>query len=332
MRWVVGAALPSVVTMGPLMVVAVAVVVRSSVSASRSLRRRRRQSRLGRLCWVLLPTVAGEVMVIEPGLEAGGGQRLAAVAVAQAARTARRKTEEVEPGRLVMVARRQAHLVFGRWVVEAVSSRQGVVGASWKRSIRDEVRLIFSGSPSTGARAGLVLHVLGWRELRQAVVGEQRRQAASARTFVMILDRIGRMSRGLLYSTYTLDPCHRTHPFSAADLPPVSTPPPVFRNLGIPPANKPASCGALSIAAAEGAPGVPWSLLLLALFPGMGGARPPGGFAMPGTGGAPPSGDGPGPPDTFPTIGADRSFVTAFLRALPLLMSARRAPYSSNDD
>lgn len=82
---------------------------------------------------------------------------------------------------------------------------------------------------------------------------------------------------------------------------------------------------------AEAAAGVsrlrlPWSLLLLALFPGTGGARPPGGLAIPGTGGAPPTGAGPEPPDTFPTIGADRSFVTAFLRAFPLLISARRAP------
>lgn len=71
---------------------------------------------------------------------------------------------------------------------------------------------------------------------------------------------------------------------------------------------------------------VPWSLLLLALLPGTGGARPPDDFAMPGTGGAPPSGDGPGPPETFPTTGADRSFVTVFFKALPLLISARRAP------
>lgn len=48
---------------------------------------------------------------------------------------------------------------------------------------------------------------------------------------------------------------------------------------------------------------------------------------MPGTGGAPPNGDGPGPPDPLPTIGADRSFVTAFFRAFPLVISERRAPY-----
>lgn len=52
-------------------------------------------------------------------------------------------------------------LVFGRWVAEAVSFRWGVVGASWKRSIRDEVRLLFSDSPSTGEQEGLVLHGLG---------------------------------------------------------------------------------------------------------------------------------------------------------------------------
>lgn len=112
-----------------------------------------------------------------------------------------------------------------------------------------------------------------------------------------------------------------------SDVPPVSTPtPPVFFNFGMPPANKPPSCGAPLIAGAAGAFRLPWSLLLLALFPGTGGARPPVGLAMPGTGGAPPTGEGPGPPETLPTIGADRSFVTAFFKAFPLLMSESRAP------
>lgn len=69
------------------------------------------------------------------------------------------------------------------------------------------------------------------------------------------------------------------------------------------------------------------SLLLRALLPGAGGARPPGGLAMPGTGGAPPRGEGAEPPEDFPlTIGADRSLVTAFFSALPLVISERRAP------
>lgn len=33
----------------------------------------------------------------------------------------------------------------------------------------------------------------------------------------------------------------------------------------------------------------------------------------------------PPPPEAVPTCGAERSFVTAFLRALPLVMSERRA-------
>ncbi len=100
---------------------------------------------------------------------------------------------------------------------------------------------------------------------------------------------------------------------------PVFTPPPLFFSLGMPPANRPPSCGAADSSPAEATP-VPWSLLLLARFPGTGGARP-------GTGGAPPTA---GPDDDVPppaTAGAERSFVTAFLRALPLPMSARRAPY-----
>lgn len=91
---------------------------------------------------------------------------------------------------------------------------------------------------------------------------------------------------------------------------PVSTPPRFF-NLGMPPANKPPSCGAASMLAAAGPVSrLPWSLLLRNLLPpGTGGARP-------GTGGAPPTG-GPPPPDALPVTGADRSFVTAFLSALP---------------
>lgn len=63
--------------------------------------------------------------------------------------------------------------------------------------------------------------------------------------------------------------------------------------------------------------------------PGTGGAKPPGGAAgldMPGTGGAPPIGGPPPPPETFPTMGADRSFVTAFLKAFPFVISPSKAP------
>lgn len=65
--------------------------------------------------------------------------------------------------------------------------------------------------------------------------------------------------------------------------------------------------------------------MLRALFPGgIGGAKP--GRAIPGTAGAPVKGGGSTPPETFPTMGADRSFVTAFLSCLPLLISVRSAP------
>lgn len=115
-----------------------------------------------------------------------------------------------------------------------------------------------------------------------------------------------------------------------SNIPPVATPtPPVFLSLGIPAANSPPSCGAASMAAAAGASLLPWSLLLLALLfppPGTGGASPPG-LAMPGTGGAPPRGEGPDPPEDLATTGAERSLVTVFFKARPLLMSARRAPY-----
>lgn len=109
------------------------------------------------------------------------------------------------------------------------------------------------------------------------------------------------------------------------DIPPVSTPPPRFLSLGIPPAKRPPNWGAPSTLPLEACPLLPWSLLLLARLPGAGGASPPGGLgAEPGTGGAPPTG-GPPPPEGVPTAGAERSFVTVFLRALPLPMSDSRA-------
>lgn len=68
--------------------------------------------------------------------------------------------------------------------------------------------------------------------------------------------------------------------------------------------------------------------MLLTLFPppGIGGASPPGALGNPGTGGAPANGDGADPPDVFPIIGADRSFVTAFFSCLPFVISESKAP------
>ena len=109
---------------------------------------------------------------------------------------------------------------------------------------------------------------------------------------------------------------------------PVSTPP-AFLSLGMPPANRPPSWGAA--VAMPFPPSV--SLLLLARFPGTGGARPEGGagaFPMPGTGGAPPTGGPPPPLETLPTCGAERSFTwPTFLNPVPLRMSPSSAPYSS---
>lgn len=114
---------------------------------------------------------------------------------------------------------------------------------------------------------------------------------------------------------------------------PVSTPPPVFLSFGIPtPAKIPPSCGAALAPILSPPPVV--SLLLLARFdppastPGTGGARPLEGFPRPGTAGAPLIGGPAEPPDVFPTKGADRSFVTAFLNLAPLVISISRAPYN----
>lgn len=112
---------------------------------------------------------------------------------------------------------------------------------------------------------------------------------------------------------------------------PVSTPPPVFLSFGIPtPAKIPPNCGA-AIAALLSPPPVV-SLLLLARFgpaapaPGTGGARALGILPRPGTAGAPPLSGPAEAPDIFPTMGADRSFVTAFFNLAPLVISVRRAP------
>jgi hypothetical protein len=98
---------------------------------------------------------------------------------------------------------------------------------------------------------------------------------------------------------------------------PVSILPPVFRSLGIPPANMPASCGGPPC---DPSPSPP-SLLLLPLDPlGGGGAKLPGGGlgAIPGIGGAEPILGAAGPFDTFPTVGAERSLTTVtFLSRVP---------------
>lgn len=107
--------------------------------------------------------------------------------------------------------------------------------------------------------------------------------------------------------------------YAASLFAPVSIPPPVFFSFGIPPAKMPPSCGAAGAAALALLPlllGA--SLLALALLFGVG--------SIPGTGGAPPTGGPEGPPESFPTTGAERSFVTAFLSCLPFCISPSSAP------
>jgi hypothetical protein len=112
---------------------------------------------------------------------------------------------------------------------------------------------------------------------------------------------------------------------------PVFTPP-ALRSFGMPPAKSPPSCGAALIVEDRSlAPSPPVSLLLLARFPGTGGASPPGGaggaLPIPGTDGATPIGGAAGPSETLPTIGADRSLtIVTFFSLAPLVMSPRSAP------
>lgn len=111
---------------------------------------------------------------------------------------------------------------------------------------------------------------------------------------------------------------------------PVSTPLTVFFSFGMPtPANIPPNCGA------EGTPLEsplvplpPVSLLLRTRFDAASfitGARPLG-FVTPGIAGAPVR----GPVEegfVFSSCGADRSFVTAFLSLVPLVISPSKAPF-----
>lgn len=103
-------------------------------------------------------------------------------------------------------------------------------------------------------------------------------------------------------------------------LAPVDIPPPVFLNFGMPPANMPPSWGGPELPPLSPFVLLWVSLLARARFVGVRGARP-------GTGGAPPIG-GPAedePPEP-PTIGAERSLVTAFFNFVPFEISPSSAP------
>jgi hypothetical protein len=102
------------------------------------------------------------------------------------------------------------------------------------------------------------------------------------------------------------------------------TPPVLFFSFGIPPANKPPSCGAASIP--PPAPPEGCSELLLALFAV---PAPPGGRSPPGIGGAPATGAAP---ESLPLsiMGADRSLTwVTFLSLAPDWMSPSKAPCCS---
>lgn len=109
----------------------------------------------------------------------------------------------------------------------------------------------------------------------------------------------------------------------------ILTPPALLRSLGMPPAKRPPSWGALSMPPPEDAPvgEVGWSLLLRARLAPAGAAG-----RRPGTGGAPPVG---GPEEAADavlasTIGAERSLVLAFLSRVPFSMSPRRPAWGQN--
>lgn len=94
---------------------------------------------------------------------------------------------------------------------------------------------------------GLVsLDVQGLQVPHREAVEEQRLLAVSARTTSRTQGRKGMMSRGRLEYVR----CLGTSLATDLNVPPVSTPPPVFLSFGMPPAKRPASCGAASMGAA----------------------------------------------------------------------------------
>lgn len=95
-------------------------------------------------------------------------------------------------------------------------------------------------------------------------------------------------------------------------------PPPVFRNLGMPPAKMPPSCGPPPIESAAEPVAGGASLLLLPRFAA--------GTPRLGIGGAPPTGGPDGPFTPPPTIGDDRSFVCVLFNFRPFVMSPNNAP------
>lgn len=81
---------------------------------------------------------------------------------------------------------------------------------------------------------------------RRQAVEEQRLLVVSARMTSRTLGRIGMMRHDQLdYVRYL-----GTSLTINLNLPPVSTPPPVFLSFGMPPAKRPPSCGAASMGAA----------------------------------------------------------------------------------
>lgn len=101
---------------------------------------------------------------------------------------------------------------------------------------------------------GLVsLNVQGLRAQHQQADEEQRLLAVSVQMTSRIQGRIGMMRLGPLeYVRWLID----SIPMDL-NIPPVSTPPPVFLSFGMPPAKRPASCGAASMAGAAGASRLP---------------------------------------------------------------------------
>lgn len=122
----------------------------------------------------------------------------------------------------------------------------------------------------------------------------------------------GRGIDGLFASGSEYEPC------SPSESAPVWTPPLVFFSLGIPPANRPPSCGAELMLVL----GLVVSLLLRFLWFRAGAAK-----FMFGIGGAPPTGGPPtfGPEDPS-SCGADRSLVTVAFNLAPFVISESKAP------
>lgn len=195
------------------------------------------------------PLAAEGEAVIVPAPEVVGERMKEAEGVVLAVVTVRQTTVAAALARLAeqepMIYSR---MVYESWAAEAASSlleeaaplmKQTRLAARWQLSSSDSLSM--RGWP------GLVsLDAQGLQVPHRQAVEEQRLLAVSARMTSKTQGRIGMMRLDRLEYVR----CLKIGVIIDLNVPPVSTPPPVFLSFGMPPAKRPASCGAASMGAA----------------------------------------------------------------------------------